>query len=95
VWRLSLPTAAPPLALPGEPLIDWGGALRWYADIPQEIAVREVAAASQGTALRWRGPPSGSRFHPLPAALASLHRALKERFDPAGIFNRGRLIAGL
>ena len=95
VWRLSLPTAAPPLALPGEPLIDWGGALRWYADIPQEIGVREVAAASQGTALRWRGPPSGSRFHPLPAALAGLHRALKERFDPAGIFNRGRLIAGL
>jgi glycolate oxidase FAD binding subunit len=57
--------------------------------------VRQVVQASQGTALRWRGPSPASRFHPLPAAIASLHRRLKERFDPAGIFNRGRLIAGL
>src|SRR3989440_151449 len=32
IWRLSMPGAAPPLSLPGEPLIDWGGALRWDAD---------------------------------------------------------------
>jgi len=95
IWRLSLPSAAPPLALPSEPLIDWGGALRWYADVPAEIAVREVAQVARGTALRWQGPAAGSRFHPLPQGLASLHRRLKERFDPAGIFNRGRLIAGL
>jgi glycolate oxidase FAD binding subunit len=95
LWRLSLPPAARPLELPGEPLIDWGGALRWYADVPAEVAVRQVVQASQGTALRWRGPSPASRFHPLPAAIASLHRRLKERFDPAGIFNRGRLIAGL
>jgi glycolate oxidase FAD binding subunit len=95
LWRLSLPPAARPLELPGEPLIDWGGALRWYADVPAEVAVRQVVQASQGTALRWRGPSPASRFHPLPAAIASLHRRLKEHFDPAGIFNRGRLIAGL
>ena len=95
VWRLSLPPAAPPLALPGEPLIDWGGALRWYADLPAEVAVREVARAAQGTALRWRGPAPDGRFHPLPAVNASLHRRLKERFDPRGVFNPGRLIAGL
>src|SRR6516165_8800183 len=28
VWRLSVPAATAPLALPGEPLIDWGGAPR-------------------------------------------------------------------
>jgi glycolate oxidase FAD binding subunit len=95
LWRLSLPPAARPLELPGEPLIDWGGALRWYADVPAEVAVRQVVQASQGTALRWRGPSPASRFHPLPAAIASLHRRLKEHFDPAGIVNRGRLIAGL
>jgi glycolate oxidase FAD binding subunit len=95
LWRLAVPPATPPLALPGEPLIDWGGALRWYADVAAEIAVREVAQASQGTALRWRGPASGNRFHPLPAATASLHQRLKQRFDPAGVFNRGRLIVGL
>jgi len=97
IWRLSLPPATPPPPLPGEPLIDWLGALRWYADVPAEIAVRDVARAAQGTALRWRGPtPAGeSRFHPLPPAIASLHRRLKERFDPAGIFNPGRLIVDL
>jgi len=97
VWRLSVPPATAPLALPGEPLIDWGGALRWYADVPAEVAPRDLARAAQGTALRWRGPaPSGeSRFHPLPPAIATLHRRLKERFDPAGIFNPGRLITGL
>ena len=97
IWRLSLPPATPPPPLPGEPLIDWLGALRWYADVPAEIAVRDVARAAQGGALRWRGPtPAGeSRFHPLPPAIASLHRRLKERFDPAGIFNPGRLIVDL
>ena len=97
VWRLSVPPATPALALPGEPLIDWGGALRWYADVPAEVAARDVARAAQGTALRWRGPtPAGeSRFHPLLPATARLHRRLKERFDPAGIFNPGRLINGL
>ncbi len=95
LWRLSLPPAAPLLDIPVEPLIDWGGALRWYANVPPEIAVRELARAAQGTALHWQGPAPGGRFHPLPEGLASLHRRLKERFDPAGIFNPGRLIAGL
>ena len=31
VWRLSVPDTTPPMDLPGHPLIDWGGALRWYA----------------------------------------------------------------
>jgi len=95
VWRVAVPPATPPLALPGEPLIDWGGALRWYADVGAEVEVRELLQGSHGTALRWRGPSPASRFHPLAAASASLHRRLKERFDPAGIFNRGRLIVGL
>jgi len=95
LWRVSLPTAAAPLALPGEPLIDWGGALRWYADLPADTAVRQLAAAAGGTALCWRGPAPHGRFHPLQPAVAALHRRLKARFDPHGIFNPGRLIAGL
>jgi glycolate oxidase FAD binding subunit len=31
-------------------------------------------------------------FTPLTPALATLHRNLKQRFDPKGIFNRGRLV---
>lgn len=95
IWRLSVPGAAPPLSLPGEPLIDWGGALRWYADPPDDADVRTLACAAGGTALCWRGPAPAGRFHPLPPALARLHRRLKERFDPHGIFNPGRLLAGV
>jgi glycolate dehydrogenase FAD-binding subunit len=63
--------------------------------VPHDTQVRAIAQAAGGTALCWRGPAPGGRFHPLPAALIGLHRALKKRFDPRGIFNPGRLIAGL
>jgi glycolate oxidase FAD binding subunit len=34
---------------------------------------------------------NGGAFHPLPPTLLTLHKNLKLRFDPKGIFNRGRL----
>ena len=94
LWRLSVPDTTPPLDLPGEPLIDWGGALRWYAGHAPNI--RKLAVTAKGTALCWRGtPPATGRFHPLQPTVATLHRRLKDRFDPHGIFNPGRMIAGL
>jgi len=95
IWRLSVPATAPPLALPGEPLIDWGGAVRWYAASLDATAVRASAAAAGGTALCWRGSAPQGRFHPLAPSVAELHRRLKVRFDPAGIFNPGRLLPGV
>jgi glycolate oxidase FAD binding subunit len=95
VWRLSVPSSAPPFDLPGEPLIDWGGALRWYSGDLQAADVRRVAESAGGTAMRWRGPGSESRFHPLPRAVAEVHKRLKNSFDPQGIFNPGRLVAEL
>jgi glycolate dehydrogenase FAD-binding subunit len=95
LWRVSVPPAAGALDLPGEPLIDWGGALRWYANVPDGARVRALAEAAGGSALCWRGPAADGRFHPLTPALAQLHRALKAKFDPRGIFNPGRLVAGL
>lgn len=95
VWRVSVPATAAPLPLPLEPLIDWGGALRWYAGDLSDIDVRALAVRAGGTALRWRGGGSGSRFHPLVPPLAEIHSRLKQSFDPRGIFNPGRLLAGL
>jgi glycolate oxidase FAD binding subunit len=95
LWRLSLPSAAAPLADLGEPLIDWGGAVRWYAQPAPGVGVRERAVAAGGTAQCWRGAAPGMRFHPLPPAVAGLHRRLKGHFDPLGIFNPGRLVLGL
>jgi glycolate oxidase FAD binding subunit len=97
LWRVSVPSTAPLLALPRPVLIEWGGALRWYAGLPETAPVRAQAGAAGGTAALFRGPvPAATeRFHPLPAANLALHRRLKERFDPQRIFNRNRLVAGL
>jgi len=96
LWRVSLPAAAPALPLGVAPLIDWGGALRWYAGVAPDADPRARASAAGGSALLWRGTPRDApRLHPLPGVLLQLHRRLKERFDPRGVFNRGRLLAGL
>jgi glycolate oxidase FAD binding subunit len=95
LWRLSLPSTAPAALFAGEPLIEWGGALRWYATELPAAEVRRIAAAAGGTALHWRGGADGERFHPLAPAVLAIHRRLKARFDPHGIFNPGRLVAGL
>jgi glycolate oxidase FAD binding subunit len=95
VWRLSLPSTAPPLTEVATPLIEWGGALRWYASVQPAAHWRALAAAAGGTALHWRGGQAGQRFHPLSSAVLALHRRLKTRLDPHGIFNPGRLVAEL
>ena len=33
LWRLSLPSVAPPLDLPGAQLVEWGGAQRWLRPV--------------------------------------------------------------
>lgn len=95
VWRVSVPPTAPPLKLPYEPLIDWGGGLRWYGGDLSGFDVRGLAMSVGGTAARWRGEGEEQRFHPLPRALTEIHKRLKRSFDPLGIFNPGRLIAGM
>ena len=98
LWRIAVPTTAAPLALTAIPLIDWAGALRWYGGVTDGSDVRNQAVAAGGTAMCFRGPRCpqvATRFHPLPGVLLNLHRKLKENFDPHGIFNRNRLVAGL
>jgi glycolate oxidase FAD binding subunit len=96
LWRLSLPSTAPPLAsVGGAQLIEWGGALRWCAGDTHGADLRALASAAGGTALHWRGGAAGKRFHPLAPTVLEIHRRLKTRFDPHGIFNPGRLIADL
>ena len=92
LWRLSLPQAAAPVGL-GEPqLVEWGGALRWLRSSRPAGEVRARAAELGGHATLFRGGDrSRGVFTPLPPALAAIHRRLKDEFDPAGIFNPGRM----
>ena len=96
LWRLSVPPAAPPLALDGPQWIDWGGGLRWLrSDLAPEL-VRAEAARVGGHATLFRGGDRlGEVFHPLPAPLMRLHTQVKAAFDPARILNPGRLYATL
>ncbi len=92
LWRLSVPSVAPPLALPGEQLIEWGGAQRWLASNADARTIREAAQAAGGHATLFRAADkSAGVFTPLAPALAQIQRRLKQAFDPAGIFNPGRM----
>ncbi|HXQ32220.1 MAG TPA: glycolate oxidase subunit GlcE [Steroidobacteraceae bacterium] len=94
LWRMSLPATAAPLELPGEQLIEWGGALRWLASGADVASMRARAATLGGHATLFRGNPGSiSAFTPLPPALARIHARLKAEFDPMGIFNPGRMYA--
>ena len=96
LWRLSLPPAGAPLELPGKYLVDWGGAQRWLISSADVESIRAAAAAAGGHATLFRGGArDAERFHPLPSSLLTLHRALKQAFDPSGIFNPGRMYATL
>ncbi len=92
LWRLSVPSTMPPLALEGEQLIEWGGAQRWLRTDMEAATIRSVAEQAGGHATLFRGgDKSVGVFHPLAPAIAKIHRNLKNAFDPSGIFNPGRM----
>jgi len=96
LWRLSLPSAAPAFALPGETLVEWGGAQRWLVSeaAPETIRARVQAAGGHAT---WFRNHDGAApvFQPLAAPLLALHRSIKRALDPLGLFNPGRLYPDL
>jgi glycolate oxidase FAD binding subunit len=90
LWRIAVPPTSEPLDL-GSTLIEWGGGQRWiWSDAPADPLRARVAAVG-GHATQFRGGDRRSTFHPLSPALTALNHRLKSEFDPAGIFNRGRL----
>ena len=92
LWRFSVPSVVPPLALPDLPqLIEWGGAQRWVrGELP--AAAFALAAKVDGHATLFRGGDKANGvFAPLQAPLLEVHRRLKQSFDPYGVFNPGRL----
>lgn len=92
LWRLSLPATAAPLADDAAQLLEWGGALRWVRSAlpPAEMRARAQALGGHATLFRG-GDRNAGTFMPLTDAVAMVHRRLKAEFDPAGIFNPGRM----
>jgi glycolate oxidase FAD binding subunit len=92
LWRLSVPSVAPVLNLQGEQCIEWGGAQRWLKTTACAAEIRAVAEQLGGHATLFKGgDKSVGVFHPLQPAVERIHRNLKNAFDPAGIFNPGRM----
>lgn len=90
LWRLAVPPTTGPLDC-GATLVEWSGGQRWvWASAPAD-KVRPRVEAAGGHATQFRGGDRRATFHPLPPALAAIHERLKAEFDPAGIFNPGRL----
>lgn len=102
LWRLSVPATAPALTLPAgaQPLLEWHGALRWV-QAPEAAgdALRAAADAVGGSASVFIAPSAGGtsargQFDLKSRALEQIHARLKHSFDPAGIFNPGRMAPG-
>lgn len=97
LWRLSVPQTAPVLDLPEAPLVEWHGGLRWLRAAAEDASrLRAAAAAVGGNATLFIAASAHpqraeGRFDALKPPLDRIHRQLKQAFDPAGVFNRGRL----
>ena len=100
LWRLSVPDTAPDLQL-GETIVEWHGAQRWVKLPYSEVArIRSHVNKLGGNAILFIAnnsinTPARAVFNPLKAPLDRIHRELKKQFDPAGIFNRGRMFADM
>jgi glycolate dehydrogenase FAD-binding subunit len=96
LWRLSVPATATPVKLPGRQFIEWNGAQRWWRTTAETRDVRAAAALAGGHATLLRGADkSNGVFTPVSDVLMRVHHGLKHAFDPACVFNPGRLYADL
>lgn len=94
LWRLALPAGTQGFT-DQQQLIEWGGMQRWLRGELDGSALRARAEAAGGHATLFRASDKERLqtgvFTPLPKALDNIHRSLKARFDPAGIFNPARM----
>ena len=98
LWRICVPATTEPAQLPDADaqLIEWGGGQRWLFSQGNDQRVRERAVASGGHATQFRhAKPNAEVFTALSAPIAGIHNRLKAAFDPAGVFNHGRMFEGM
>jgi glycolate oxidase FAD binding subunit len=97
LWRISAAQTAPALDLPYPSLVEWHGAQRWlWAPVQDGARIRAAAQEAGGSATLFVAAPAilqraADRFDALKPPLDRIHRQLKAEFDPAGIFNPGRM----
>ncbi len=96
LWRLSVPATTAATSTDGQWMLDWGGAQRWcVSDIPAEMIRQQVSSVGGHAVLFRGGDRTSDVFHPLSPSLVTLHRRLKDAFDPKRVLNSGRLYRDL
>jgi glycolate oxidase FAD binding subunit len=99
LWRLSVPQTTPVLPLPGQPLIEWQGGLRWlWAPLSAGAELQALARAAGGSAALFVNPAATALESAATATQGlrsdsptqhAISQRLKASFDPQGIFNPG------
>lgn len=95
IFCIDLPPATLDITLPGEQLIEWGGARRYLKTSMALETVRAVISSMGGAVTLLQRDGKHTFFEPLSPGLMAVHQRLKASFDPAGILNPGRLYPGL
>jgi len=102
LWRLAIPPAAVgdlDALIASDACLrcfaDWGGSLVWVRASGDDTSTRprEWAERAGGRATLFRAPPGWAIpvWPPQQPAVAALNARIRAAFDPAGIFNPGRL----
>ncbi len=96
VWRLSLPAFTKPDLGDDACIMDWGGAQYWVETERCAKELFEQAKALGGSASLFKTDDNQQeKFQPLTDAQLSIHKGLKQAFDPGNILNPGRMYADL
>jgi glycolate oxidase FAD binding subunit len=92
LWRFSARSNSPHSKQQNDWLIDWGGAQRWLAGQHDGDELENIAVSYGGEVTRNRGGDRNSEGLPsLSGSKRALLTRMKQAFDPAGVFNPGRL----
>lgn len=97
LWRISLPPSTDEITQLGDdPLIEWGGAQRWFFSNAPANIIQSVIRAENGHATLFKTNAQGASHFPLlEENLLALHKSVKRKMDPHGIFNPNRIYQGL
>lgn len=110
IWKINCPPAQGGMLLDqllARPncrgMADWGGGLIWLSSPSGQQggadAIRALVAQHDGEAMLHEAPESMRRalpvFHPQPEPLVALSKRIKAGFDPVGVLNPGRMVAGV
>jgi len=97
LWRLTLPPAASNLAnIDDQQFIEWSGAQRWLSSNAPANIIQSLISKQGGHATLFRSNvPDSPVFPVLEPVLLTIHKRLKNKMDPHGIFNINRIYQGL